>query len=78
MSISTLSPTVDYSINLLQDEVRHLVDKGVISRQQSIYTLCRYIPAREWARVEKELARHEYLLRDRIIDLIGSQEWEND
>ncbi|MEA5532882.1 DUF4327 family protein [Crocosphaera sp. XPORK-15E] len=67
-----------YSIDILQEEARQLVDRGAISRQQPIYILCDYIPAREWVCVESELERFEYLLRDRIGDLIGSEDWDND
>lgn len=80
MSTSTLpaKTTVRYPIELIKDEVRQLVEKGTVSRQQTIYTLCRYIPASEWVEVERELARQDYLLRDRIIDLVGAEEWNND
>ncbi|MDJ0708650.1 MAG: DUF4327 family protein [Leptolyngbyaceae cyanobacterium MO_188.B28] len=67
-----------YSIDFIQDEARQLVLKGVLSRQQPIYTLCRYIPAREWAWVEGELEERGFLLRDRISDLMGREDWEND
>lgn len=80
MSIDTVqsTPSVRYSINVLQEEARHLVEKGIVSRQQPIYVLCQYIPAREWVCVECELEQCDFLLRDRIADLIGSEEWEND
>jgi len=67
-----------YCIETIRDEARQLVDKGSISRQQPIYVLCQYIPAREWIGVEGELEKCEYLLRDRIGDLIGAEHWEND
>jgi type VI protein secretion system component VasA len=70
--------TVQYSIDVLQDEARHLVEKGVVSRQQPIYVLCQYIPARDWVCVECELERCNFLLRDRIADLMGSEVWDND
>lgn len=70
--------SIQYSINLIQDEARQLVQQGVISRQQPIYVLCKYIPAREWAYVECELERSNFLLRDRIGDLISREDWEND
>ncbi len=76
-SISTMSP-VQYSIDVLQEEARHLVEKGVVSRQQPIYVLCEYIPARDWVCVEYELERCDFLLRDRIADLVGSEVWDND
>lgn len=70
--------SVEYSMNLLRDEATHLVHKGLVSRHQPIYVLCQYIPAREWAGVECVLENHDFLLRDRIGDLLGREEWEND
>ncbi len=70
--------SIQYSLDLLQDEVRHLVQRGTVNRQQPIYTLCKYIPAREWACVEEELETCDFLLRDRIGDLLGHEEWNND
>ena len=72
------TPSLRYSIDVIQEEARHLVEKGAISRQQPIYVLCQYIPAREWVCVECELERCDFLLRDRIGDLIGSEQWDND
>lgn len=68
----------DYSIDMIRDEARHLVEKGVVSRHQPIYILCQYIPAREWVCVECELEQCDYLLRDQIGDLIACENWEND
>ncbi len=70
--------TTQYSLGIIQDEVRQLVDQGAVSRHQPIYTLCKHIPAREWARFEGELERCDFLLRDRIGDLMGHETWEND
>ena len=67
-----------YSIDTLKDEARQLIETGLVSRQQSIYTLCQYIPAREWMTVECELERCDYLLRDPIGDLVAYGSWEND
>jgi uncharacterized protein YqgQ len=78
MNLVQSTPSIRYSIDVIQDEARNLVDKGIISRQQPIYVLCQYIPAREWVCVECELERCNYLLRDRIADLISSEEWDND
>jgi uncharacterized protein YqgQ len=79
MSTQTLLETpVHYSIDMIQDEVRHLVETGTVSRHQPIYVLCQYIPAREWVCVECELERCDYLLRDQIGDLIPSEKWDND
>jgi hypothetical protein len=67
-----------YSVEVLQEEARQLVKRGIISRQQPIYKLCEYIPAREWVCIESELERCDYLLRDRIGELIGSECWASD
>lgn len=70
--------SIQYSIELVQDEARHLVAKGLVSRQQPIYTLCQFVPVREWPLIESELERCDFMLRDRIGDLIGRECWEND
>ncbi|PZV18359.1 MAG: DUF4327 domain-containing protein [Leptolyngbya sp.] len=70
--------SLHYSIDIIRDEARQLIQKGVVSRQQPIYTLCRHIPAREWALVEGELEASGFLLRDRVGDLMGREDWEND
>lgn len=67
-----------YSIDVIQRQARRLVQGNVISRQQCLYVLCKYIPASEWDSVEFELEEHALLLRDRIADLIGEEEWRND
>ncbi len=67
-----------YSIDMIRDEARQLVEKGSISRNQPIYILCQYIPAREWVCVECELEQCDYLLRDHISDLIAHETWDND
>jgi hypothetical protein len=69
---------IDYSIDTLREEARHLLERGMINTHQPIYVLCQYIPPREWICVECELERCDYLLRDSIGDLIVSQKWEND
>lgn len=70
--------SVQYSLTMIRDEARQLVERGALSRQQPIYALCNYIPAREWTWVEKELEKNNYLLRDRLADLMGREDWEND
>lgn len=71
-------PSVRYSIDVIKEEVRDLVNKRLISRRQSIYNICQYIPVREWHDVERELENHGFLLRDRIIDLMGREDWYED
>jgi hypothetical protein len=70
--------TVDYSIKNIKDEARHLVDRGIIDRHQPICVLCEFIPPREWTCVEWELEENDYLLRDRICDLLAKEDWEED
>ncbi len=70
--------SVQYSLDVIQDEARELVKKGLVSRSQPIYTLCQFIPPRDWVCVECELERCDFLLRDRIADLMGPETWEND
>jgi hypothetical protein len=70
--------SIQYSLDIIQGEARQLVEKGLVSRQQPIYILCQYIPAREWACIECELERCNFLLRDRIGDLMGREDWDND
>jgi uncharacterized protein YqgQ len=79
MIVNTTSlTTVHYSIEMIRDEVRQLVDRGIVTRRQPIYVLCKYIHAREWVEIELELERHEYLLRDRLGDLIANERWDSD
>jgi hypothetical protein len=73
-----LSHRVSYSIDVVRDEAKRLVAKGIVSRQQPIYLLCHHMSAREWVCVEQELERCNFLLRDRISDLLGNEEWDND
>ena len=70
--------TVDYSIDEIKNEARHLVERGIIDRHQPICILCEFIPPREWICVECELERNDYLLRDRICDLLSKDEWQED
>jgi hypothetical protein len=76
--ISTSNSTTRYTIEAIREEARQLVEKGIVSRKQPIYTLCQYIPAREWVCVECELERCDFLLRDRISDLLSHESWDND
>jgi len=66
--------TRQFTLAVLRDEAIEMVHQGLVSRQQPLYSLCSHIPAREWPYVEAELERNDFLLRDRIIDLIGGYE----
>ena len=70
--------SVQYSIDAIKDEARQLVTQGLLTRQQPIYTLCQYIPACEWVCIEIELEKNDFLLGDRLVDLLGREEWDSD
>ena len=67
-----------YSLEVIREEARQLVHRKIISRQQPIYVLCQNIPARDWVYFASQLEANEFLLRDRIGDLLGREEWHND
>lgn len=73
-----MSPAQRYSFSVIRAEAQQLVQRGLISQQQPIYTLCQYIPGNRWIEVERELEEHDLLLRDRICELVTSQDWDND
>ncbi len=67
-----------YPISAIQDETRHLLASGRVTRGQPILTLCRFFRDREWGQIERELEENQYLLRDRIGDLVSHECWHND
>ena len=67
-----------YSITDLRDEVRDLIARGSVGRQQRIYELRKYFGDRQWQNVERLLEEYDYLLRGHIIDLVGKESWTND
>lgn len=69
---------VKYDINAIKEEAQELVKRGLVDRQQPIYALCQYIPGRDWVCVELELEENDFLLRDKIIDLLGREDWRED
>ena len=77
MTFSTTS-VKRYSINLIREEAANLLEIGVIALDQPLRILFEYLPAKQWNTIECELERHDYLLRDRIIDLVGEVKWESD
>ncbi|MEL6929603.1 MAG: DUF4327 family protein [Cyanobacteria bacterium J06600_6] len=67
-----------YSINSIREEAANLLEIGVIALDQPLRILFEYLPAKQWSMIECELELHDYLLRDRIIDLVGEINWECD
>ena len=76
--ISTSSLVKRYSINAIREEAINLLENGVIGFDQPLRILFEYLPAKQWNAIECELERYDYLLRDRIIDLVGEVKWEYD
>ena len=75
--VSTVS-VKRYSISTIKEEALTLVQMRVIGLNQPLRILFEYLPARQWNLIECELERHDYLLRDHIIDLVGEVSWDND
>ena len=63
---------------MIKQEVYSLLEIGIITIDQPLRILYDYLPAKQWNEIECELERYDYLLRDRIIDLVGKLEWESD
>jgi len=76
--ILTKTSVKRYSINSIREEATNLLEMGVIALNQPLRILFEYLPAKEWGTIECELERHDYLLRDRIIDLVGEVNWDCD
>lgn len=67
-----------YTIDMIRADVRYFVERKIVNRHQSISSLIPLIPLRERANFERQLELHEFLLRDRIGDLIAAETWSND
>ncbi|MEL6495102.1 MAG: DUF4327 family protein [Cyanobacteria bacterium J06623_7] len=76
--MSTTTSVKRYSINTIREEAVGLLEIGVIALNQPLRILFEYLPAQQWNTIECELERYDYLLRDRIIDLVGEVKWESD
>ncbi|BAY22984.1 hypothetical protein NIES2100_27480 [Calothrix sp. NIES-2100] len=73
-----MKTAVKYDLEVLKEEARYLVKKGAIKRNEPIYALCKFIPGRDWVCLELELEKNEFLLRDKIIDLLANETWNED
>lgn len=73
-----MATTVKYDLEVLRAEARQLVEKGKVRRNDPIYALCKFIPGRDWVCIELELEENDFLLRDKIIDLLAQEEWTED
>lgn len=74
-----MMPVIErYCITDFQDEVRALVARGLVDRQQRIYELKKYFGDYQWQDVERLLDTYDYVLRGHVIDLISKESWLND
>lgn len=73
-----MSAVREYTICNVRDEVQALVSRGAIGRHHRIYSLCTFFNYREWINIEKILEDNDFLLRDRVLDLLGQEAWVND
>ncbi|MDZ7952062.1 MAG: DUF4327 family protein [Nostoc sp. DedQUE12b] len=73
-----MDTAVKYDLEVIKEEARQLIYKGLVRRNQPIYALCQYIPGRDWICVELVLEENDFLLRDKIIDLLGREDWIED
>jgi hypothetical protein len=67
-----------YCLTDVQDEVRNLIARGLLDRQQRIYELRKFFSDRQWSQIERLLDEQDYLLRGHIIDLVSKESWTND
>ena len=74
----SIALTKRYSICAIREEAINLLEIGAITVDQPLRILFKYMPANEWSMIECELERYDYLLRDRIIDLVGEISWKSD
>ena len=69
---------IRYTLEAVREEAFTLVRKGILHHSQPIFALCESLPPREWLEVERVLAEGEFLLRDRIGDLLAQMDWYSD
>ncbi len=69
---------IKYDISLIRDEARRLVRRGQINRYQCLSALWEFIPARDWMTMECELENNDYQPWDRVVDLLGCEDWQDD
>ena len=67
-----------YCLTDVQDEVRNLIARGLLDRQQRIYELRKFFSDRQWSQIERLLDEQDHLLRGRMIDLVSKESWTND
>ena len=78
MITTALNTPATYSIDAIKHDACYFVEEGCIDRQQPIYKLCQFYSDRDWVCIELELELNDFLLRDRIIDLLAQEEVRED
>ena len=67
-----------YTLDMLRSEARELVYRRMLTRQDTIAALRRYLPKREWQQIEALLEQHELLTREPIETLLCKEDWSED
>ncbi len=75
--MSTLQAT-RYGVEAIQEEAKRLVQSGVVRRSEPIDHLRAFFPDREWIGIAEELLIQDFQFSDRICDLLGCEEWNED
>lgn len=70
--------TVQYGLEAVQSEVRHLLASGMLRCSEPIEHLKTYFPEREWLPIQNELLLQDYTLQDAISDLVAHEDWCED
>ncbi|MDJ0726215.1 MAG: DUF4327 family protein [Prochloraceae cyanobacterium] len=65
-----MTTSIHYSIAIIREQARGLVEKGVLSHEQTIDSLFEYIPMIHWQEVEKELELNNFSFSDPLRDLL--------
>jgi hypothetical protein len=78
MSISLQTLNKKYSLDVIKEEAKVLLEKRVIERHLRISVLFKYIPQRNWHGFQRELELNDFSLCDQIGDFISQESWSDD
>ena len=78
MHTTSGTSTERYDLETIKIEVYSLLERKAIALNQPLRILCNYMPTQSWNTIKSELELNDYLLRDRIIDLVGRIDWGSD
>ncbi|WP_218081546.1 DUF4327 family protein [Anthocerotibacter panamensis] len=69
---------VRFALPEITNEVRWLVNKGRLRRNQPVAALAYFYTPVEWQGVLEELCLHDYTLQSPICELLAVEDWPND